>query len=103
MQVDGKTLRQHGTLRLVALRAGVTAERYLLIQDGRVVAGGFPSLEAAVVRFERFQRAALRQAAEGHTGSPVPAATAGPGGALLGEAGDAGNVVSLEAYRRRRR
>jgi hypothetical protein len=96
MQTDGRTLRQHGTLRLVALRAGATEERYVLMQDGHVVAGGFPSLAAAGAHFERLQRAALRQA------GPAPPAD-GAAAAPPAEANDAGNVVSMEAYRRRRR
>jgi hypothetical protein len=103
MQTDGKTLRQHGTLRLVALRAGGIEERYLLIEDGRIIAGGFPSLAAAVARFELFQRAAIRQAAEGQAEPAAPAEAAVTDVVPPAEAEDAGNVVSLEAYRRRRR
>jgi hypothetical protein len=106
MQADGRTLRQHGTLRLVALRAWATAERYVLVQDGRVIAGGFPSLAAAVARFERLQREALRQAALGLVGEAASmgaGATVGAAGAASPTAPEAAdNVVSLEAYRRRR-
>ena len=104
MQTDGRTLRQHGTLRLVALRAGATEERYVLMQDGRVISGGFPSLTAAVGRFERLQQAALRQAALGQAEAPPAETTAAPADAAApAETGTADNVVSLEAYRRRRR
>ena len=103
MQTDGRTLRQHGTLRLVALRAGATEERYVLMQGGRIIAGGFPSLAAAGARFERLQQEALRQAAPGLVEEPAPAEpTAAPADATAqAEPGDADNVVSLEAYRRR--
>jgi hypothetical protein len=106
MQTDGRTLRQHDALRLVALRAGATEERYVLMWSGRVIAGGFPSLAAAVARFERLQREALRQAALGLVGAAAPAApTVAPAptdaaSPTAPEAAD--NVVSLAAYRRRR-
>jgi hypothetical protein len=102
MQADGKTLRQHDGLRLVALRAGVTEERYLLMQDGRVIAGGFPSLAAAVARFELLQRAAIRQAEPGQAEPPASTDAAVNDVVPPAATGDAGNVVSLEAYRRRR-
>ena len=104
MQTDGRTLRQHDTLRLVALRAGATEERYVLLWAGRVIAGGFPSLEAAVARFERLQREALRQAALGLAEEAAPAApTVAPtAGAAPTAPQAADNVVSLETYRRRR-
>jgi hypothetical protein len=105
MQTDGRTLRQHGTLRLVALRASPTEERYVLTQDGRVIAGGFPSLAAAAAYFERLQGETLDQATPGQAAPPPPAGPPpGPAdGVSDAEPGDAANVVSLEAYRRRRR
>ncbi len=104
MQADGRTLRQHGTLRLVALRAGATEERYDLMQGGRIIAGGFPSLAAAGARCARLPREALRQAAPGPAEEPATVEpTAAPADAAAQAApGDADNVVSLEAYRRRR-
>ena len=108
MQADGRTLRQHGTLRLVALRAGATEERYVLMQDDRIVAGGFPSLAAAGARFERLQREtlrgpALRRAAQPEERAPAAPTAAPADAAAPAETGTADNVVSLEAYRRRRR
>ena len=106
MQTDGWTLRQHGTLRLVALRAGATEERYVLMQDDRIVAGGFPSLAAAGARFERRQRETLRGPAQSLPEAPEERAPAQPIAAPAdavsqAESGEPDNVVSLEAYRRR--
>ena len=103
MQTDGRMLREHGPLRLVALRASPTEERYVLTHDGRIIAGGFPSLAAAVAYFERLQGGAFVQATPDQAEAPPAAPPAAPAAsAPRAETGAPGNVVSLEAYRRRR-
>ena len=102
MHRDGRTLREHGALRLVALATATTGDRYVLFWGEAMIGGGFPTLAAAVARFE-----ALRDAADAADTRGAPPAARGDspaGGAEAPPCQDRpANLTDLDEYRRRRR
>jgi hypothetical protein len=86
MHAYGRTLRQSGDLRLLALPVGSGGERYCVL-DGPTLLATFSTLEGA--------EACFQDACAAGAGGPRPAGGTDPGGG-------AGAVTDLTAYRRRR-
>ena len=111
MHAHGRTLRQWGDLRLVAVPAAGGHERYYVAQDEEAPLGTFADLAAAVACFEAVRAAGIAQAA----GAALGAAPAGTRAAAQAGAGarraederlrqaQAAGVTDLTAYRLRRR
>jgi len=110
MHAHGRTLRQWGDLRLVAVPAAGGHERYYVAQDAEAPLRTFAALAAAVACFEAVRAAGIAQAAGAAPGAaPAGARDAAPAGAGAERAegerlrqAEAAGVTDLTAYRLRR-
>ena len=110
MDALGRTLRQWGDLRLVAVPAAEGQARYVVALGQRAPLGTFAAPEAAIAFFEAVRAAGVAQA-EGAPGA-APAGDLEPAqagewarrveGERLRQA-EAAGVTDLAAYRRARR
>jgi hypothetical protein len=110
MHAHGRTLRQWGDLRLVAVPAAGGGERYYVAQGGRAPLGTFAAQAAAVAFFEALRAAEVAQAEGAAPGGPSGDLDAAPPGAGARRVEDerlrraaAAGVTDLAAYRRARR
>jgi hypothetical protein len=110
MHAHGRTLRQWGDLRLVAVPAAGGPERYYVAQDERPPLGTFTVRDAAVAFFEAVRAAWVAQAEGAAPGAPPADLDAAQAGAWARRAegerrrqAEAAGVTDLAAYRRARR
>ena len=110
MHAHGRTLRQWGDLRLVAVPAAGDRERYAVVQGEREPLGTFATQEAAVAFFEAVRGAWVAQAgaAPGAAAADDLDAAQADAWAQQAEAeclrrAAAAGVTDLAAYRRARR
>jgi hypothetical protein len=84
---------------LVALTTATAGDRYVLFWGEAMIGGGFPTLAAAVARFEALLDAAITR------GESPPARTDSPAGGAeaLPPQDRPANLTDLDEYRRRRR
>jgi hypothetical protein len=110
MHAHGRTLRQWGDLRLVAVSGAGGHERYYVAQDEEAPLGTFADLAAAVACFEAVRAAGITQSAGAAPGAaPAGARNAAQAGAGARRAegerlrqAEAAGVTDLTAYRLRR-